>query len=196
MAEALMVGMAECKVTRSPDAVLMALGLGSCIGICAYDEQVRVAGLVHVVLPESSGHEACAGKFADTAVPLLLEEMTKLGAVVARIRVALAGGAQLFTSQSSGLRLEIGPRNAAAVTATLQQRGIPILATDLGGSVGRTVHVFPNGLVRVKTIGQGEKDLVALGGKSALQSTNTSDENTNRSLRVTLPTGVVKARVA
>ncbi len=162
-----MVGMAEVKVARSPEAVLMALGLGSCIGVCAFDEQAGVAGLAHVVLPDSQGHEANAGKFANTAVPLLLEEMTKQGASVARVRVALAGGAQLFVTQNSGLRLEIGPRNAAAVQAALQQLKIPIIATDLGGNVGRTVHLFANGLVRVKTIGQGEKELVTLGSGKA-----------------------------
>src|SRR5581483_7638577 len=150
MGEALMVGMAEVKVTRSPEDVLIALGLGSCIGVCAYDAQARVAGLAHVVLPNSAGHEPSPGKFADTAIPLLLQEMIKLGAVVERIRVALAGGAQLFASGGQGTRLEIGSRNAAAVQAELSKRNLCILAADLGGSVG------------VKTIGQGERELVSL----------------------------------
>ncbi len=157
-----MVGMAEVKVTRSPEDVLIALGLGSCIGVCAYDAQARVAGLAHVVLPNSAGHEPSPGKFADTAIPLLLQEMIKLGAVVERIRVALAGGAQLFASGGQGTRLEIGSRNAAAVQAELSKRNLCILAADLGGSVGRTVNLYANGCVRVKTIGQGERELVSL----------------------------------
>jgi chemotaxis protein CheD len=162
-----MVGMAEVKVTRSPDDVLIALGLGSCVGICAYDPIAKVAGLSHVELPDSAGHAASPGKFANTAVPLLMEEMTRLGANVKNIRVALAGGAQLFAFNGSGPKLEIGPRNAAAVQAALQAMSIPVLVTDLGGSTGRTVHVFPDGRVRVKTIGQGEKELIALGAPPA-----------------------------
>jgi len=161
-----MVGMAEVKVTKSPDAVLMALGLGSCVGICAYDAQARVAGLAHVVLPESIGQENSPGKFADTAVPFLLQEMRNLGASPIRIRVALAGGAQLFAA-SGGSRLEIGLRNAAAVTAALKQHNIAVVATDLGGTVGRTVQLNASGLVRVKTIGQGERELAVLGSQGA-----------------------------
>jgi chemotaxis protein CheD len=166
MGESLMVGMAEVKVTKSPDAVLMALGLGSCVGICAYDAQARVAGLAHVVLPESIGQENSPGKFANTAVPFLLQEMRNLGASPIRIRVALAGGAQLFAA-SGGAKLEIGLRNAAAVTAALKQHNIVVVATDLGGTVGRTVQMDASGFVRVKTIGQGERELAALGGQGA-----------------------------
>src|SRR5579883_1962075 len=162
MGESLMVGMAEVKVTSSPDDTLVALGLGSCIGVCAYDPQARVAGLAHVVLPESSDRDACPGKFADTAVPLLLEMMQKKGARIERIRVALAGGAQLFAFNGSGPRLEIGPRNAAAVQAALKKQNIPVIATNVGGSVGRTVHLFADGRARVKTIGQQEQDLANL----------------------------------
>lgn len=161
-----MVGMAEVKLTKSPDDVLTALGLGSCVGICAYDAQARVAGLAHVVLPESIGQENSPGKFANTAVPFLLQEMSRLGASSIRIRVALAGGAQLFAA-SGGSKLEIGLRNAAAVTAALKQHNIVVVATDLGGMVGRTVYLSANGLVRVKTIGQGERELVVLGSPSA-----------------------------
>jgi chemotaxis protein CheD len=163
MGEALMVGMAEIKVTRSPDDVLVALGLGSCIGICAYDPLARIAGLAHIVLPESGEQQEAPGKFANTAIPLLLQEMQKQGAELSRICVALAGGAQLFSSHTSGTRLEIGPRNAAAVRCELERRNIRIVASDVGGSSGRTVHLFSDGRVRVKSIGQGERDLVMLG---------------------------------
>ena len=162
MGEALMVGMAEIRVTRSLDDVLVALGLGSCIGVCAYDIKSRIAGMAHVVLPDSMGHDENRQKFADTAIPCLLDEMRKAGANIRNIRVALTGGAQLFAFQGTGPRLEIGARNAAAVQAALAQCNVPIVASDIGGSTGRTVHLFADGRVRVKTIGQGEKQLTSL----------------------------------
>lgn len=169
MDESLMVGMAEVKVTRSPGGVLVALGLGSCIGICAYDPQARVAGLAHVVLPECTEPQGTPGKFANTAVSFLLEEMRKMGALSFRIRVALAGGAQLFSFQGAGPRLDIGPRNAAAVQAELQRLNIKVTASDVGGASGRTVHLFTDGRVRVKTIGKSERELAMLGA-AALSS--------------------------
>lgn len=162
MGESLMVGMAEVKVTRTPDDILIALGLGSCVGICAYDPQTKIAGLAHVVLPDSTGHDPNPGKFADTAIPFLLNEMTNRGAARSRIRVALTGGAQLFAAAGSGPRLEIGKRNTVAVMEILKAHNIPVTETDIGGSSGRTVYLFTDGRVRVKTIGQGERDLTTL----------------------------------
>ncbi len=163
-----MVGMAEMKIITSPDDILIALGLGSCVGICAYDKTARIAGLSHVVLPDSSGHEACAGKFANSAVPLLLEAMCSKGATMRNIRIALAGGAQLFSFSGNGPKLEIGLRNATAVQMHLDKLNMTVVASDLGGTVGRTVHLYGDGRVRVKTIGKGEVDLAALGGAPIL----------------------------
>lgn len=163
MGESLMVGMSEIKVTNSPEDVLVALGLGSCVGVCAFDMAAQVAGLAHIVLPDSTGHEPSPGKFANSAVPLLFETMCAKGASMKNIKVAIAGGAQLFAFNGTGPRLEIGPRNAAAVQEQLKLLHLNVLAADIGGSVGRTVHLFGDGKVRVKTIGRGEVDLTSLG---------------------------------
>jgi chemotaxis protein CheD len=159
MGESQLVGMAQIKVTKSGDTALMALGLGSCIAICAYDPVKRVAGIAHVVLPDSGGNGQPPGKFADTAVPLLLRDMTEAGADVSRIRVVLIGGAQLFSGYASVPQLEIGARNAKSVVANLQRHRIPIAGLDIGGFRGRTVHFYSSGQLRVKTIGAGEKEL-------------------------------------
>ena len=163
----LMVGMAELKVAQAVGEVLTALGLGSCIGICAFDRQAGVAAMAHIVLP-SSGKQISEnpGKFADTAVPKLIVAMQKKGAIQSRIQVAIAGGAQLFVSSGSGDRMDIGPRNAVAVRDALREHRLSIIAEDVGGSSGRTVYMGTDGLVRVKTIGQGERQLVLLGGGS------------------------------
>jgi chemotaxis protein CheD len=163
MGEASMVGMAEIKVTSRTDDVLITLGLGSCIGICAYDAEAHIAGMAHVVLPVSSGQNAVPGKFANTAVPELLRLMTEAGAKMSRIQVALVGGAQLFTSRGTGSKADIGPRNAEAVRRELSHYPCRFIAQDTGGSAGRTVYLFGDGRIRVKTIGQGERELVNLG---------------------------------
>lgn len=165
MGEARMVGMAEVKVAAHSDDVLIALGLGSCIGICAYDADARVAGMAHVVLP-TGGAGDTPGKFANTAVPELLRLMIEAGASEERIRVALTGGAQLFAANGANPRLDIGPRNTEAVKGELGKRACRLIAQDLGGSAGRTVQLFGDGRIRVKTIGQGERELASLGGNT------------------------------
>src|SRR5579863_7405665 len=146
MAHAIMVGMAEIKVARSDDPAgtaaptLTALGLGSCIGVCAYDGQARVAGMVHVVLPENVvACDEAPGKFANTAIPALIAEMEKLGASAQRISAAIAGGAQLFSFDGGASRLAIGDRNTESVLRALQSHRVRVVAQDVGGRIGRTV---------------------------------------------------------
>ena len=163
MSEALIVGMAEVKICRSPQDVLIALGLGSCVGICAYDARAGVAGLAHVVLPGGgpvASSSDTPGKYADTAVTLLLEEMQRRGAALDQITLALAGGAQLFSGNGIGRGLDVGPRNVQAVQVEIDRLRMRVVATDLGGNAGRTIHFQGSGLVRVKTIGCGERSLV------------------------------------
>jgi len=162
------VGMAEVKASKTADDSLSALGLGSCIGVCVYDPRARVAGLAHVMLPDSAVIRATdrvvEGKFADTAVPALVQRVESLGARRADLRAAIAGGAQVFSFATSSPALAIGSRNAEAVVAALKTAGIPLLAQDCGGTVGRTVTLdVASGLVRVRVVGGEPVDLYRLG---------------------------------
>ena len=49
MGEMIKVGMADLNICIAPDA-LTTLGLGSCVGVALYDAQMRIAGLVHIML--------------------------------------------------------------------------------------------------------------------------------------------------
>lgn len=102
-ATTLMVGLGEVKISQDPAEVLTCLGLGSCVGVCMYDPVAKVAGMAHIVLPNSDGKpDKAGGKYADTAVPLLLEMMLKRGAIKSRVIVKIAGGAQISRSKGLG----------------------------------------------------------------------------------------------
>ena len=88
------VRMGEMVVSKNPKDELVALGLGSCIGLAIVDRTAGVAGLAHIVLPESNDRGGHAGKFADTAVPELIARMRKAGAVERHFETALVGGAR------------------------------------------------------------------------------------------------------
>ena len=135
------VRMGELAVARQRE-VLAAIGLGSCIGIALVDPQSSVAGLAHVLLPEpASGREGAPARFATTAVPALLQAMLDAGAARERIVAKMAGGASMFTGLTSTGIGAVGQRNAAAVRRALEQLGIPLVAEDVGGTWGRTIHV-------------------------------------------------------
>ncbi|HEX4574127.1 MAG TPA: hypothetical protein VH158_03290, partial [Gemmatimonadales bacterium] len=91
------VKVAEWAAERG-DAVIVTLGLGSCVAIMLYDGQAHAGAMAHVLLPSKSlardlGNPA---KFPETAVPLLVTRLTQLGAEPRRLVAKLAGGASMF----------------------------------------------------------------------------------------------------
>lgn len=156
MGEMIKVGMADYKICAAPD-MITTLGLGSCVGIVLYDEQLHLAGLVHIMLPDSTKirSNTNAAKFADTGIKLLLDEMQKIGADKNRVIAKIAGGAQMFAFNSSNDLLRVGERNVEAVTEILNELNIPIVAKDTGDSFGRTVEFNPaNGEFLIKAVGK------------------------------------------
>jgi chemotaxis protein CheD len=166
-ASAVLVGMAEIQIVRG-SGQLTCLGLGSCIGLCGFDPVSRVAGMVHVMLPEafSGKGEQKPGKFADTGVPALLSAMSRAGADTHRSIFAMAGGAQVFKfSANTEPKLDIGARNAQAVHALVRQLRLKLVAEDTGGNSGRTViFTVESGDFTVRTVTNGEKTLCNLRG--------------------------------
>ncbi len=161
MAELIKVGMADYKVGRNPDS-LISYGLGSCVGIALFDSTAKVGGLAHIMLPDSTQARSAdnLAKFADTALPVMLNEIIKLGGLKSRITAKIAGGSQMFTFTNTTDIMRVGERNADAVRAVLKKLEIRVIAEDTGGNYGRTVELrLDTGIFRVKTIDKGEKQL-------------------------------------
>jgi chemotaxis protein CheD len=138
------VRMGEIAVSRAPGDVLVSVGLGSCIGLALVCRRGRACGLAHVMLPESRGRDRGEhpGKYAESAVPTLLERLAVLGARAATLDAVLVGGAQMFRG---AVGMDIGARNEAAVRAALAQAGVPVTAAATAGSLGRTIRVYVAG---------------------------------------------------
>ncbi len=151
----ILVGLGELKIDKDPSAILVCLGLGSCISVCAYDPSIKLGGMAHIVLPNSNGRsQDNSAKYADKGVRLLLEEMFKQGARKSHLVVKLAGGAALSKSPGLEETFKIGQRNLESVQAVLAEERISTAAADVGGHIGRTVRMFvDSGQVVVTTIG-------------------------------------------
>jgi len=97
------------------------------------------------------------GKYADIAVPNLLDQMYRLGARKNNIVTKIAGGAQMFSFEKGSNVLNIGLRNTIAVKSALNKEGLSIQASNTGGTKGRTVQIdVLTGNAYVKIIGQQE----------------------------------------
>ncbi|NLK96168.1 MAG: chemotaxis protein CheD [Clostridiales bacterium] len=151
------VGIADLNLVLPPGTI-MTIGLGSCVGIALYDKKLKIAGLAHIMLPDSKQFKdiSVPMKFADLAIPLLIKAMEKKGSSINAITAKIAGGASMFNFSDKNIVSDIGKRNIISVKDTLQRIGIPIIAEDTGGNKGRTMILDSNdGKVTIRIVGQG-----------------------------------------
>ncbi len=136
------VRIGEVKVARG-QGVLFTIGLGSCVAIALYDQDARVGGLAHAMLPRPlrTRGPAAPGRFATTAVPELIERMVEHGAEAVRIRARLVGGASMFAALLPEYGLRLGLRNIEAAHIALEEAGIPLDGEEVGGEHGRSVFL-------------------------------------------------------
>jgi chemotaxis protein CheD len=128
------VGMADLNTTHLT-GVLKTTGLGSCVGLTLYDSKAMVAGMAHVMLPTSDiarEGKLNVAKYADTAIPDMIEKMLSLGAVLRRLEAKMAGGAQMFAFAGNSDTMRIGPRNVESCKAMLLKYSIPLKSEDTG----------------------------------------------------------------
>ena len=139
MTDKLVVGIADMKMA-SREGMLITYALGSCIGICLYDPVLRLAALVHVMLPLNmeTGRKSPL-KYADTGIRETLRQMEARGAKRNRVTAKIAGGARMFDVPGNGSLGNIGQRDIESVHMTLKKEGVRLLKEDVGGSVARTL---------------------------------------------------------
>jgi chemotaxis protein CheD len=155
----IIVGVSDMKVSNNSDATIVTYSLGSCIGVAIYDPVVNVGGLLHYMLPESKLDKDKAAKnpfmFADSGIPRLFKEAYKLGAKKQRMRVIIAGGAQVLDQKGF---FNIGKRNHMAIRKIFWKNNVMTDFEDVGGNVNRTIRIIvKTGEMRLKVSGCEER---------------------------------------
>jgi len=159
MAE-IFVNMGQIEVAKG-DGVLITVGLGSCIGVAIYDRERMVGGMAHVFLAASKDGKGTTqpGKFADTAIPALVEAVVQAGGRRSAFQAKIAGGANLFPKLGEA-SLNVGKQNVAAVKEHLLINNIPLRGEDVEGHRGRKMILYVNkGVVVVQSIGESPREI-------------------------------------
>jgi chemotaxis protein CheD len=136
------VGVSDMKCSCSGRDQIVTHALGSCIGVAIHDSEARVGGILHYMLPLSQVDRAKATAnpfmFGDLGIPLLFEEAYRLGARKERLRVVIAGGAQVFEQEDT---FAIGKRNIVIARKLFWKNNVLIAAENVGGSIPRTLYL-------------------------------------------------------
>jgi len=137
----LIVGIGEYAVSNDQTSVIVTHALGSCVAVCLWDPDARVAGLIHVLLPDSRINleraQAQPAAFADTGIPLLFRTAYDYGVQKKRCQVRLIGGADVTGIGAGGG--SVGKRNILAARALLWKNGVMVQREAVGGTEARTV---------------------------------------------------------
>ena len=149
------IGVGDMAVSNNREVTLCTYGLGSCIGLVAYDPIVGAGGMLHLMLPDStiSPDKAAAqpAMFADTGLPLFFRQLASFRSQRNTMRLFIAGGANVILGHDP---FRIGERNQRATLDFLSRNGFTVARTQVGGSVNRTLFLnVGSGKVTVKSGG-------------------------------------------
>jgi chemotaxis protein CheD len=155
------VGISDLRVSKDIKDVLVTYALGSCLAVCVYDPDVKVGGLLHFMLPDSSLDMNKAkdnpAMFADTGIPLLFKTCYQFGAEKRRMIVKVVGGASILDDTNY---FRIGQKNITALRKIFWKNNVLIDCEDTGMNYNRTVWLrIADGRVLVKNAGKIVREL-------------------------------------
>ncbi len=128
--------------------------LGSCIATCIYDSVRGIGGMNHFMIPKEldslpntidSPTNSRENRIGEFAMPNLIKALVAKGAHTADLKAKVFGGAKVLDISS-----DVGMKNIDFVTAYLNQHGLELAASDLGGHLPRKIIMQPTtGVVHV-----------------------------------------------
>lgn len=124
--------------------------VGSCVALCLFDPVRQIAAVNHYLLPLPISGSLAGPRFGEYANRFILDALISQGATPRNITAKLFGGASMFAGRNTAT---VGEQNVELARRFLHERGIPLLAEDVGGRVGRKViYETVDGTAYVKAV--------------------------------------------
>lgn len=120
----------------SAEPVVVSSVLGSCVAACLWDPVKGIGGMNHFLLPNGPKDGPTAARFANGAMPILVQELLALGARKTEMKAKLFGGASVVDAFRGG-KTELGTDNVRAAREFLAAESITLVSEDVGGAEGR-----------------------------------------------------------
>lgn len=155
------VGLGALAVSKDPQQVIVAYGLGSCLGIGMFDPATGVAGLLHAMLPEfTKPEEETSPKYVNSGIETLVMQMEQHGANRSRLRINVVGGANMLIAPGFKDNFNIGERNIVAAQKTFDTLNLKVKSQEVGGHIGRTFKLYVgDGRMTIRTMGNQEREI-------------------------------------
>lgn len=137
------LGVGEYYISGNLSDIIKIYGLASCIGLVLYCPSIKVLAMAHILLPNSDINldlsKISPAYFADTGVDFLVKSLlTNYPVTKNDIVASMFGGAEARTKTDL---FNIGARNAQTVKQKLEENGIKLALSHIGGNYSRTIEV-------------------------------------------------------
>ncbi len=135
-ANAIDVRIGEMRIDSHPK--ILKTVLGSCVALIIYDKVHRIGGLAHIFLPEKKNNHNGEpdSKFADTAVPALINAVIEKGGRRNHLFAFMVGGGNVFKSFKKSNLPTVAELNIKMTKEAIQEAKIPLLGCDVGRDNG------------------------------------------------------------
>jgi chemotaxis protein CheD len=138
------LAVSEVRLARNP--VSLQTVLGSCVAAVFWSPSLRIGAMCHAALPLCP-EKVLRGidlkprlRYVDFAIRYLLSRLESLGARRSDLQVKLFGGADVLPLTAPRATGSVGSQNCFSAIRTLQEEGIGLTASDLGGKQGRVIY--------------------------------------------------------
>lgn len=159
----ILVGIGQIKISDKSEDIIKTMALGSSIAVVFFAPEVPVAGMAHVVLPDSifgfKRAQRLPGYFADAALPYLISEFKNHIDInnAPGFCIKLAGGSSILDPDGT---FNIGQKILTSIEKILTKNQLGISAKDVGKNFTRSVSVeVETGKVFVSAPGRGKWEL-------------------------------------
>lgn len=144
--------------------------LGSCVSVCLWDPENKVAGMCHYLLTEAGPGAKPSGRYGQFAIDLLIAEMLENNANRNLLQASIFGGGAVVDALSTGSAKGIGDRNIEFAEQKCKQLGLKIRERHVGGNSGLRIALScSNGQVNVEVMDEsGSGDAGARTGVSLM----------------------------
>src|SRR6267154_4819321 len=130
------------QVFVSAEAKPIVLILGSCVGVCIWDEVNAIGGATHFLRPSWDGTGVASPRYGSVAISMLLQRLLEAGASRGQLRAKVFGGGCLFGAlreTGSNKEQHLGTRNVEIALEILAKAQIPVVSSQVGVDRGQRV---------------------------------------------------------
>jgi len=148
----------ELHIAREP--VIIRTALGACLGITFWTAKLRVGALAHPLLPycptdlTAEKRLVTGRRYVDFSIRQLAWQFDQLDVSRGEVQVKVFGGAEVL-GIGAAMKPAIGKLNSEAAIEVLEAEGFKIVASSLGGNLGRQIQFHTGtGEVALRRLGK------------------------------------------